>query len=64
MGFQSSTEGRGQDGVKSAFDFGQHTENLPRDIVIFLVRRFCCKTLPSVGKEFGITNYSTVSSVV
>ncbi|MCP4340566.1 MAG: hypothetical protein GY799_17195, partial [Desulfobulbaceae bacterium] len=40
------------------------TENLPRDIAIYLVRRFCCKTLPSVGKEFGITNYSTVSSVV
>ncbi|MCP3890290.1 MAG: hypothetical protein GY702_15690 [Desulfobulbaceae bacterium] len=40
------------------------TENLPRDIAIYLVRRFCCKTLPDVGKEFGITNYSTVSSVV
>ncbi len=40
------------------------TENLPRDIAIYLVRQFCCKTLPSVGKEFGITNYSTVSSVV
>jgi len=40
------------------------TENLPRDIAIYLVRRFCCKTLPSVGIEFGITNYSTVSSVV
>ena len=36
----------------------------PRDIAIYLVHRFCCKTLPSVGKEFGITNYSTVSSVV
>jgi len=40
------------------------TENLPRDIAIYLVRRFCCKTLPSVGREFGITNYSTVSSVI
>jgi REP-associated tyrosine transposase len=40
------------------------TENLLRDISIYLVRRFCCKTLPSVGREFGITNYSTVSSVI
>ncbi len=40
------------------------TENLPRDIAIYLVRRLCCLTLPSVGKEFGINNYSTVSSVV
>ncbi|TKB06014.1 helix-turn-helix domain-containing protein [Desulforhopalus sp. IMCC35007] len=40
------------------------TENLPRDIAIYLVRLFCCKTLPSVGKDFGIINYSTVSSAV
>jgi putative transposase len=40
------------------------TENLPRDIAIYLVRRFCCKTLPSVGREFGITNYSIVSSMI
>lgn len=39
-------------------------ENLPRDIAIYLVRLLCCLTLPSVGKEFGINNYSTVSSVV
>jgi len=26
------------------------TENLPRDIAIYLVHRFCCKTLPSVGE--------------
>ena len=40
------------------------TENIARDIAIYLVRRLCCKTLPDVGSEFGITNYSTVSSVV
>jgi putative transposase len=40
------------------------TENITRDIAIYLVRRLCCKTMPDVGKEFGINNYSTVSSVV
>ncbi len=40
------------------------TENLPRDIAIYLVRSLCIKTLPQVGKEFGIENYSSVSSVV
>ncbi len=40
------------------------TENIPRDIAIYLVRRLCHLTLPLVGKEFGISNYSTVSSVV
>ena len=40
------------------------TENLPRDIAIYLVRQLCGKTLPDVGRDFGITNYSSVSSVV
>ena len=40
------------------------TENLPRDIAIYLVRQLCALTLPQVGKEFGIENYSSVSSVV
>ena len=40
------------------------TENLPRDVAIYLVRRLCRMTLPCVGREFGIRNYSTVSSVV
>ena len=39
-------------------------ENVARDTAIYLVRRLCCKTLPNVGTEFGINNYSTVSSVV
>lgn len=40
------------------------TENLPRDTAIYLVRRLCRMTLPCVGREFGIHNHSTVSSVV
>lgn len=43
--------------------FKRGTENIARDIAIYLVRRLCCKTLPRVGTEFGITNHSTVSSV-
>lgn len=35
-----------------------------RDIAIYLVWRLCCKTLPNVDAEFGINNYSNVSSVV
>ncbi len=40
------------------------SENLPRDIAIYLVRQLCCVTLPIVGKIFEINNYSTVSSAV
>jgi REP element-mobilizing transposase RayT len=40
------------------------SENPPRDMAIYLVRRLCRMTLPRVGKEFGINNYSTVSSVI
>lgn len=40
------------------------SENLPRDVAIYLVRRMCRLTLPRVGREFGIGNYSTVSSVI
>ena len=39
-------------------------ENLPRDVAIYLVRGMCRMTLPQVGKEFDIHNYSTVSSAV
>jgi len=39
-------------------------ENLPRDVSVYLVRRLCHMTLPFVGREFGIKNYSTVSSIV
>ena len=37
---------------------------MARDIAIYLVRRLCCRTLPQIGTEFNINNYSTVSSVV
>ncbi len=40
------------------------TENLPRDVAIYLVRRYCRETLADVGKHFAIRNYSTVSSAV
>ena len=40
------------------------TENLPRDVAIYLVRRHSRDTLTSVGRHFEISNYSTVSSVV
>jgi hypothetical protein len=40
------------------------TENLPRDVAIYLVRHLCRMTLPCVGREFGVKNYSTVSSAV
>ena len=39
-------------------------ENLPRDVAVYLVRRCCRETLPSVGRYFGIENYSTVSSII
>ena len=40
------------------------TENLPRDVAIYLVRQNCRESLASVGKHFGIDNYSTVSSAL
>lgn len=50
---------------KKALQYSKRgTENRVRDIAIYLVRRLCCTTLPNVGREFGIDNYSTVSSVV
>ena len=40
------------------------TENLPRDVVIYLVRLLGRETLSEVGKNFGMSNYSTVGSAV
>jgi REP element-mobilizing transposase RayT len=40
------------------------TENLPRDVAIYLVRHHSRGTLATVGRHFAIGNYSTVSSVV
>ena len=39
-------------------------ENLPRDMAIYLVRRYCRLSLAEVGRHFGLHNYSTVSSAV
>ena len=40
------------------------TENLPRDVAIYLVRLLGRETLTEVGRNFGVTNYSTVGSTV
>jgi hypothetical protein len=40
------------------------TENLPRDVAIYLVRRNCRETLARIGRHFSINNYSTVSSAI
>lgn len=38
-------------------------ENLARDVAIYLQRKYCGQTLVELGKDYGISNYSTVSSV-
>ncbi len=40
------------------------TENLPRDIAIYLIRYHCRETLAAIGSLFAIPNYSTVSSAI
>ena len=40
------------------------TENLPRDVAIYLVRSYSIETLAHIGRRFEISSYSTVSSVV
>jgi len=40
------------------------TENIPRDVAIYLVRHHSMETLANIGLYFGISNYSTVSSAV
>jgi hypothetical protein len=39
-------------------------ENQPRDVAIYLVRRYSGETLAATGVHFGLENYSTVSSAV
>jgi len=39
-------------------------EKLPRDVAVYLVRHLCRMSLSRVGMEFGVKNYSTVSSVI
>ena len=38
--------------------------NEPRNVVIYLVRRFRHGTLKEIGEEFGAIKYSTVRSIV
>ncbi len=40
------------------------TENLPRDLALYLIRLCSRKSLAETGEFFGINNYSTVSSAV
>lgn len=40
------------------------SENFPRDIAIYLIRRYSRKTLAEIGAYFRISNYSTGSSAV
>ena len=37
-------------------------ENVPRDVAIYLSRRYCRMKLTEIGEHFGLSNYSTVSS--
>ena len=39
-------------------------ENVPRDVAIYLSRRYCRKNLTEIGEHFELSNYSTVSSAV
>ncbi len=40
------------------------TENIPRDVAVYLLRVHSRETLNGVGKYFNIANYSTVSSAI
>ena len=40
------------------------TENIPRDAALFIQRKYCGQTLVELGKDFWMTNYSSVSSAV
>ncbi len=39
-------------------------ENIPRDVAIFLQRKYCRQTLSAFGRDYGIANYSTISSAL
>jgi chromosomal replication initiation ATPase DnaA len=38
--------------------------NEPRNVAIYLVRRYTGATLESIGREFNIKKYSSVGSVI
>jgi chromosomal replication initiation ATPase DnaA len=38
--------------------------NEPRNVAIYLCRRLSGETLTNIGKQFGLNNYGSVSSVV
>jgi putative transposase len=40
------------------------TTNEPRDVAIYLTKKLTGSTLQEIGREFGINNYSSVSTVI
>jgi len=40
------------------------TENIPRDAAFYIQRKYCGQTLVELGKDFGVANYSSVSSAI
>ena len=40
------------------------TENIPRDVAIYVQRKYCGQTLIELGKDFGMDKYSSVSSAI
>jgi len=51
-------------GEKELIAMRRGTENEPRDVAIYLLRTVCGEPLMQIGKEFGMTRYSSVSSAV
>ncbi len=50
--------------TKALMQAKRGTENIPRDVAIFLQRKYCMQTLSELGRDYGIANYSTVSSAL
>ena len=40
------------------------TTNEPRNVAIYLTKKLTGKTLREIGREFGINNYSSVSTII
>jgi len=50
--------------VASLVGLSRGRENEPRDVAIFLARRLRRDSLRSIGEVFGISNYSSVSTII
>ena len=51
-------------GEKELIAMRRGTENESRDVAIYLLRTVCGEPLMQIGKEFGMTRYSSGSSAV